>query len=157
MSRKHPMIPSHPNPFDALIPQGALGIPHMGPPQARALSINSMIKPCGDAVIVELPEYDGQLFVADNIMDRSQFGKVIAVGPGRITEYGATIKPPCRVGDRIFYMEAVGAPLELNGRKLHLVFTRNILGIFDDLPVKPTHEAVGASDPVSAILTLQND
>ena len=62
------------------------------------------IKPLADRVVVkpleDTEEMRGGLYIPDTAKEKPQQGEVIAVGPGRVSDDGATIKMELKKGDR---------------------------------------------------------
>lgn len=69
------------------------------------------VRPLGDRVIVERekpPEKIGLIHIPDSAQEKTQRGKVLAVGPGRLTESGMRIEPVVKKGDRVIFGRYAG-------------------------------------------------
>ena len=65
-------------------------------------------KPLGNRVVIEPQESDEQLssggiYIPDTAKEKPQEGKVVAVGPGRVTDDGTRIPMDVAVGDTVVY------------------------------------------------------
>lgn len=103
------------------------------------------IVPMFNRVLVErVPEKEstaGGLFIPDSARERPQEAVVIAVGPGRVTDYGIEIPTFVKVDDHVLIPRYAGADVVLEGRELLLVNEDEIQGI-----IRVT--TAGQSDPL---------
>jgi chaperonin GroES len=70
-------------------------------------------KPLGNRVVVEPIEGDEQLssggiFIPDTAKEKPQEGKVVAVGPGKMTDEGKRVPMEIEVGDTVIYSKYGG-------------------------------------------------
>ena len=70
-------------------------------------------KPLGNRIVVEPLEEDAQMsaggiYIPDTAKERPQEGKVVAVGPGRLTDEGKRIPMDVEVGDTVVYAKYGG-------------------------------------------------
>lgn len=91
-------------------------------------------KPLFDRVLVErLDSADektaGGIIIPDAAKEKAQIGKVLAVGPGRITNDGKVIPCSVKVGDKVFFGKYAGTEAEQN---LLVIREDEILGIIED-------------------------
>jgi len=93
-------------------------------------------RPLGDRVLV-LPLEDehlmspGGLHIPEMAREKPQRGKVIAVGPGRVTEQALTITPCVAVGDIVIYGKYSGSALALEGETYIVMREADIMGVMD--------------------------
>ena len=70
------------------------------------------LAPLGERVVVQPTERDqmtkGGIVLPDTAKEKPQEGRVIAVGPGRITDRGKRIKLELSVGDHVIYSKFAG-------------------------------------------------
>ena len=71
-------------------------------------------KPLGNRVVVEPLEGDeqvsaGGIYIPDTAKEKPQEGKVVAVGPGRMTDDGNRIPMEIAVGDIVVYSKYGGS------------------------------------------------
>lgn len=101
------------------------------------------IIPSGDNVLIEMLEQDktaGGIFIPDKAKGNqrdAQIGKVIAVGKGRVTEYGIKIVPEAKEGDYVLIGRGTGVEVELGTRakdakKVRLLRDVEILGTVEE-------------------------
>ena len=70
-------------------------------------------KPLGNRVVIEPNESDeqisaGGIYIPDTAKEKPQEGKVVAVGPGRLTDDGARVPMEIGVGDTVVYSKYAG-------------------------------------------------
>ncbi len=93
-----------------------------------------MLKPLGDRVLVEIVE-DGEqktaggLFVPDTAKEKSQRGKVVAVGVGKMLDNGTRVPVEVSVGDTVYFAKYGGTEVTLEGTTYQLFNERDILAI----------------------------
>ena len=68
--------------------------------------MNKLLEPCNDRVVVkpidEGEQMYGSIVVPDMGKERPEMGQVIAVGPGRLSEFGKMVPVrSCAVGDTV--------------------------------------------------------
>ncbi|MAQ64290.1 co-chaperone GroES [bacterium] len=93
----------------------------------------STYKPLGDRVLIE-PEAPEQttksgIVIPDSAQEKSQTGKVLKVGSGRITDEGKTIPLTVKEGDIIIYSKYGGTELKVGGSDLLIIKENDILAI----------------------------
>lgn len=70
-------------------------------------------KPLGNRVVIEPSETDDQMtsggiYIPDTAKEKPQEGKVVAVGPGRLTDDGNRVPMEIEVGDSVVYSKYAG-------------------------------------------------
>jgi chaperonin GroES len=70
-------------------------------------------KPLGNRIVVERDEEDeqmssGGIYIPDTAKEKPQEGKVIAVGPGRLSDDGKRVPMEVAVGDTVVYSKYGG-------------------------------------------------
>ncbi len=70
-------------------------------------------KPLGNRVVIEPLEGDeqmssGGIYIPDTAKEKPQEGKIVAVGPGRITDDGNRVPMELAVGDIVVYSKYAG-------------------------------------------------
>lgn len=98
------------------------------------------ILPMFNRVLVErVPEKtttEGGLVIPDSARERPDEAIVIAVGPGRVSEYGVDIPTFVKVGDHVLIPRYAGSDLSLEGRDFLLVNEEEIQGIVRERAVE---------------------
>ena len=95
-----------------------------------------MLKPLGDRVLVEIVEETeqktaGGLYVPDTAKEKSQRGKVVAVGAGKMTDEGKRIPMDINVGDTVYFAKYGGTEVSLEGKNYSLLSERDLLAIVE--------------------------
>ena len=93
------------------------------------------IKPLADRVVVKPMEAEekskGGIIIPDTAKEKPQQGKVIAAGPGKISDQGEVIKMQVKKGDKILYGKYSGAEVNINGEEHLIIREDDILGIIE--------------------------
>lgn len=71
----------------------------------------------------------GGIVIPDAAKEKPVEGTVLAVGPGRVTEAGATIPMSVHVGDRVMFSKYVGSDVETPFGTLLVLLEDDILAI----------------------------
>ncbi|GAA5441424.1 co-chaperone GroES [Deinococcus indicus] len=95
-----------------------------------------MLKPLGDRVLVEIIEEAeqktaGGLYVPDTAKEKSQRGKVIAVGSGKVLDNGTRIALDVKEGDTVYFAKYGGTEVSLEGKNYSILAERDILAIVE--------------------------
>jgi len=89
------------------------------------------IEPLGDRVVIKpTPQEDvskGGIVLPDTAKEKPQEGKIIAVGPGRLTEEGKRIAMDVKKGDKVIYSKYAGTEFKLDGEELIIMREGDIL------------------------------
>ena len=92
------------------------------------------IKPLGNRVLVkrleeEMQKTAGGIIVPDTAKEKPQRGKVVAVGPGRMTDEGDRIKVEVKVGDEILFGKWSGSEITIDGDEYLFMKDDDILAV----------------------------
>ena len=95
-----------------------------------------MLKPLGDRVLVEIVEEAeqktaGGLYVPDTAKEKSQRGKVIAVGNGKLLDNGTRVALDVKEGDTVYFAKYGGTEVTLEGKNYSILSERDILAIVE--------------------------
>ena len=89
------------------------------------------LQPLGDRVVLKATDQDSQtksgLYVPDTAKEKPQEGKVLAVGPGRVTDEGKRVAMNVNVGDSVVYSKYGGTEFTEDGEELLILAERDIL------------------------------
>jgi chaperonin GroES len=89
------------------------------------------LKPLDDRVVVEPSSAEertaGGIVLPDAAQERSQRGKVIAVGPGRILDGGKRHPVSLDVGDEVLFGKYGGTEIEVDGKDLKILRESDVL------------------------------
>ena len=99
-----------------------------------------MLKPLGDRVLVEIVEEAeqktaGGLYVPDTAKEKSQRGKVVAVGTGKMLDNGTRVAVEVTVGDIVYFAKYGGNEVQLEGKNYSILSERDILGVLEQATV----------------------
>jgi chaperonin GroES len=89
------------------------------------------IRPLDDRVVVEPLEAEektaGGILLPDTAKEKPQRGRVLAVGPGKLTDEGKRTPPSVAVGDEVIYGRYSGSEVEVSGRDIKIMRESDIL------------------------------
>lgn len=90
-------------------------------------------QPLQDRLVVRRSEPEtktpGGLIIPDAAKERPVEGVVLAVGPGRALDSGATRPLAVKVGDRVLFAKYAGTETRINGEDLVLLQEDDVLGV----------------------------
>ena len=92
------------------------------------------VKPLGDRIVIEVIEEAEQktasgLFVPDSAKEKSQRGKVVAVGAGKTLDSGTKVAVEVKVGDTVYFAKYGGTEVTLEGKDYTILSERDILAV----------------------------
>ncbi len=89
------------------------------------------LQPLADRVVVKPIEREAKtksgIYLPDTAKEKPEEGKVIAVGPGRISEDGTRIAPDVKVGDIVIYAKYGGSTVKVDDEELIILRESDIL------------------------------
>ena len=89
------------------------------------------LQPLGDRVVVKpLPREEvtkGGIVLPDTAKEKPQEGKVLAVGPGKMTDDGKRISMDIKVGDTVIYAKYGGTDIKEDDEELIILRESDIL------------------------------
>ena len=93
------------------------------------------IKPLADRILIEpsseKEEKIGNIYIPDTAKEKPHEGKVIQVGPGKVTDDGKTVPLQVKVGQRVLYGKYSGTEIKENGKDYLIVRESDILAIIE--------------------------
>jgi len=93
------------------------------------------IKPLDDRVVIEVVEGDektaGGIFLPETAKEKPQRGKVIAVGPGKVSDEGERVKLGVKKGDYVLYGKFSGTEVEVDGKELLIMRESDLLAVIE--------------------------
>jgi chaperonin GroES len=93
------------------------------------------IRPLQDRIIVKRIEEEertkGGIIIPDTAKEKPSEGKVIAVGPGKVTDEGKKIPMEVKVGDRVLFGRYSGTEIKIEGEEHLIMREDDILGIIE--------------------------
>ena len=91
------------------------------------------MKPLADRVVVkpldEGEQKQGNIIIPDTAKEKPQQGKIIAVGPGKISESGTKIAMEVKVDQKILYGKYSGSEVTIDGEDYLIMRESDILAI----------------------------
>jgi len=89
------------------------------------------LQPLADRVVVKPIEREevtkGGIVLPDTAKEKPQEGKIIAVGPGRLSDDGKRIAMDVKVGDVVLYAKYGGTEVKIEGEELVILRESDIL------------------------------
>ena len=89
------------------------------------------LNPMADRLVVKPIEREdvtkGGIFLPDTAKEKPQEGKVLAVGPGRLSEDGIRIAMDIKVGDIVIYSKYGGTELKVDEEEVIILRESDIL------------------------------
>ncbi len=89
------------------------------------------LQPLADRVVVKPMEREAKtksgIYLPDTAKEKPQEGKVIAVGPGRVSDDGTRIAPDVKVGDIVVYAKYGGVDYKVDDEELIILRESDIL------------------------------
>jgi len=89
------------------------------------------LEPLADRLVVKPIEQEevtkSGLVLPDTAKEKPQEGKVMAVGPGRMSEDGKRIAMDVKVGDTVIYAKYGGTEIKVEGEELMILRESDIL------------------------------
>jgi len=150
MSRNTPARgPAH-NPFPALPPEALIG-QRPQPQEIKSIDLPDIPAPTYDFIMIERiyvgASKDSKIVIPQNLIEKEMTAIVIAVGPGRKTDWGHEVKPCCAVGDKVMLSPGCQSiPMNFSGRFLFLVPNNAIVGIYKKAEPAPSVENQDTQD-----------
>jgi chaperonin GroES len=94
------------------------------------------IKPLNDRVLVkrmeEVQVTKGGILIPDTAKEKPIEGKVIAVGPGKMSEQGQRMALQLKEGDRVLFGKYAGTEIKMEGDEFLMMREEDILAVIAD-------------------------
>ncbi len=91
------------------------------------------VEPLADRVVVlpleEEEQMRGGLYIPDTAKEKPQSGKIVAVGPGKLSEEGVRIEPDVTVGQTVLYGKYSGTEVTVEGDDYLILRESDILAV----------------------------
>ena len=91
------------------------------------------IKPLADRVVVEPEEAQevsaGGIILPDTAQEKPQQGKVVAVGPGKVSDAGTLVEQTVKKGDNVLYGKYSGTEVTIDGTEYSIMRESDILAV----------------------------
>ncbi|MCS7258178.1 MAG: co-chaperone GroES [candidate division WOR-3 bacterium] len=92
------------------------------------------LKPLADRIVVERIEEEmkkGSIIIPDTAKEKPQYGKVIAVGPGRLDDKGNRIPMEVKKGDLIIFSKYSGNEVKIDDKEYLIMREDDVLAIVE--------------------------
>jgi len=94
------------------------------------------IKPLNDRVLVkrmeEVQVTKGGILIPDTAKEKPIEGKVIAVGPGKMSDQGQRMALQLKEGDRVLFGKYAGTEIKMEGEEYLMMREEDILAVIGD-------------------------
>ena len=94
------------------------------------------IKPLNDRVLVkrmeEVQVTKGGILIPDTAKEKPIEGKVIAVGPDKMSDAGARMPLQLKEGDRVLFGKYAGTEIKMEGEEFLMMREEDILAVIND-------------------------
>lgn len=99
--------------------------------------MSKSLKPTNDRIVVkpidEGEQTYGSIVIPDLGKEKPEMGEVIAVGPGRMSEYGQMIPVrSCKIGDVVLVPKIGTLRIDFEGEEYYIAQDREILAVIKD-------------------------
>jgi chaperonin GroES len=93
------------------------------------------VKPLNDRVLVkrteELTVTKGGILIPDTAKEKPIEGKIVAVGPGKMSEQGQRMTLQVKAGDKVLFGKYSGTEIKVEGEEYLMMREEDILAIID--------------------------
>ncbi|MCX5659613.1 MAG: co-chaperone GroES [Planctomycetota bacterium] len=100
---------------------------------ATAAKVN--VRPLDDRLVVKPLEAEDKtksgIFLPESAKEKPMMGKVLAAGPGKLSDKGVRAAMSVKKGDTVVYGKYSGTEVELEGEKVIIVRESELLGVVE--------------------------
>jgi chaperonin GroES len=93
------------------------------------------LRPLHDRLLVkrleEKEQVHGSIIIPDTAKEKPQEAKVLAVGPGRVTDDGKVQPIDVKVGDTVVFGKYSGTEVKVDGDELLIIREDDVLGVLE--------------------------
>ena len=91
------------------------------------------LRPLSDRVVVKPEEAEEKtasgIILPDTAKEKPQMGKIVAVGPGKVSDSGSDIKMTVKVGDKVLYGKYSGTEITFENEDYLIMKENDIFAI----------------------------
>ena len=100
-----------------------------------ATATATTLRPLGDRVVIQPTPREEMtksgIVLPDTAKEKPQEGKIIAAGPGRLTDEGKREPMDVKEGDTVLYAKYAGTEFKVEGDELLIVSQKDILAVVE--------------------------
>ena len=93
------------------------------------------LRPLHDRLLVkrleEKEQIQGGIIIPDTAKEKPQQAKVLAVGPGRVTDDGKLQPMDIKAGDTVVFGKYAGTEVKIDGEDLLIIREDDVLGVLE--------------------------
>ena len=93
------------------------------------------LRPLHDRILVqrleEEEEVQGSIIIPDTAKEKPQQAKVLAAGPGRVSDDGKVQAMDVKEGDKVIFGKYAGTEVKLEGEDYLIIREDDVLGVLD--------------------------
>jgi chaperonin GroES len=97
--------------------------------------VGMALRPLHDRLLVkrleEKEQVQGSIIIPDTAKEKPQEAKVLAIGPGRITDDGKLQPLDIKVGDTVVFGKYAGTEVKIDGEDLLIIREDDVLGVLE--------------------------
>ena len=101
-----------------------------------ATATATKLRPLGDRVVIQPTPREEMtksgIVLPDTAKEKPQEGKIVAAGPGRLTDEGTREPMDVKEGDTVLYAKYAGTEFKIEGEELLIVSQKDILAIVEN-------------------------
>lgn len=94
------------------------------------------VKPLNDRVLVqrieEMAMTKGGIYIPDTAKEKPIEGRIIAVGPGKMSDQGNRMPLQVKEGDRVLFSKYAGTEIKIEGEEYLMMREDDILAIVEE-------------------------
>ncbi len=101
-----------------------------------ATATATKLRPLGDRVVIQPTPREEMtksgIVLPDTAKEKPQEGKIIAAGPGRLSDEGKREPMDVKEGDKVLYAKYAGTEFKVDDEDLLIVSQKDILAVVED-------------------------
>jgi len=94
------------------------------------------VQPLNDRVLVkrteELQVTKGGIYIPDSAKEKPIEGKIVAVGPGKMSDSGTRMSLQVKEGDRVLFGKYAGTDIKIEGEDYLMMREEDILAVIEE-------------------------
>ena len=102
---------------------------------ATALATKTAIRPLEDRIVIKPNEAEERtssgIYLPEGAQEKPMMGKVVAAGPGKLTDDGKRAGISVKKGDTVVYGKYAGTEIDIDGQGLIIVRESDLLGVVE--------------------------